>query len=493
MKRREFLKAGAATATVAGAAGVGGLAGSACAGLFDGKGFDVGRIPLPDMDEYIRKVDDGMKRIAEWDRRDDIPETELDKALENDLGKKALRALYMAGMFGDLPDAGQVHPGMQARIERSVPEMDEAVADMVEFLAQASNEETGKLQEFLRNKDNPGMEIAQWFDEVESALGVSQQRRRQTRAFLTHAVSRVKNQSPRRALDEYIGKVEKVAAQAGSVAEIERQLIARMGKEAFFQRQERLARYAALWAQEGVTAEDVPIDELSPVELPQPTDEDAGIAQRDAGVDEPEPITEAEPEREPEQEPSSAQSATDAGPSAEACERIEEELAALKIALMSKEISAKEHFTQTRELRAMRNDQRCAGKPTGTEDLVRFTKEECEQILEAAHDEYNAVLDQRQAGAISYDQAEKRKEEILARKDLRFCKKEKKLKAGRVCLGIGGVTAGISIVLIAIGSSSGAMLSPSLIIGAFLATPAVILLLIGLIMLAVVTGKYADV
>jgi hypothetical protein len=447
IKRREFLKAGAATATVAGAAGVGGLAGSACAGLFDGKLFEGAELPLPDMDEYIRKVDDGMKRIAEWDRRDDIPETELDKALENDLGKKALRALYMAGMFGDLPDAGQVHPGMQARIERSLPEMDEAVDAMVEYLSGLSDGDLQLAQEFLRDKTNPGMEIGQWFDEVESALGVSGRRRAQTRAFVTQIVTRMRNQPPRTVIDDFVGKVEKTRARSGSAEEVERQMIARVGKEAFFARQERLAMYSAAWAQEGVTAEDVPVEELPPVELPppeefpEPEEADAGVPQ-DAG-----PIQQKAPpaSMKPEQPSSHDESASPEDWSKTSCQRLKDEMKALVAERHQGNISQVAYKLKY--------------------DDLRF------QMVGAG------CVDSKKP-----DYGRRGKDELTPRQ-----RKKKLLRTGAICLGVGVLLSGLAIVLVVTGDVG------AIIAGAVLATPGAILLLIGLFMLPIAAIKYRDV
>jgi hypothetical protein len=475
IRRREFIKAGAAAATVAGAAGTGGVVGSACGGLFDESLFEDAKLPLPDMSEYLRTVDDGMKRIAEWDRRDDIPETALDHALENDLGKKALRALYMSGMFGDLPDAGQVHPGMQARVERALPEMDEAVSEMAEYLASLSDEQLEHAQQYLKGKDNPAMEIAQWFDEVETALGVSHRRRLQTRAFVTQIVSRLKNQPPRSVFDDYIGKVEKMVARSGSPAEIERQMIARMGKDAFFERQQRLAMYAAAWQDEGVTADDFEFEDLPPVIIPDPDEIDAGVLDDTGPMEPPVPAAPAPPR----QTPVPTAPLPRVAPPMTACQQLTSQYEVVGRQLRANRITSSQYAVRTRKLRDRMRQEGCA--PPQKPNL---TREECEPILDDAKRRIRNTRSAYRQRSISSKQAQDRINDATEPKEVRHCLKKKKRTAALICLGIGVGLAGLAI---------GLFFTDLAIVGAFIATPGAILLLIGLFMLAATATRYPDV
>jgi hypothetical protein len=282
------------------------------------------------------------------------------------------------------------------------------------------------------------MEIAQWFDEVEKTLGVSPKRRRQTRELITHVVSRLKSQPPRMLFDEYIGKVQKVAAQAGSAEEIERHTIARMGKEAFFERQERLALYSAAWAEAGVTGEDVPMDDLFDEDIPAPLEEDGGVGV-DAG---------AAIEVDAGLLPIDAGAAGSVRPSTVA-EADHDSCAAMRRKL----ISARDHYSNERT----------------TMNWAAWKSHE--ELRERAIE----------AGCWSH-------EEELARDGLKGSEvKHKLLVAGWWCFGLGFVTLGISAILIFVVSDV------ATIVGAFLATPGGILLLIGLFMLPSVSYKYRNV
>jgi len=280
MKRREFIKAGTATAAVAGAAGIGGAVGSACGGLFEGADLDVGRTSLPDMQAFLRDFDEGLEQVEAWSITDELGDTGEDLSREDSLARRAIRALYVTGMFGELPEAGQVHPGMQARIGRELPGMGETIHEMIEYLQGIPEEDLRAARDRLAEKSNPGMEFAEWIDDRAWSAHMSSERRLKTRGMVTQTVSRLKNQPPRSLVAEYTGKVEKLAAQAGSAVEIERLMIARMGERAFWEQQRRLAMYSAAWEEDGAAAGG---QDLPDVDIPDWADEssdepvDAGV------------------------------------------------------------------------------------------------------------------------------------------------------------------------------------------------------------------------
>jgi hypothetical protein len=399
----------------------------------------------------------------------------------------------MAGMFGDLPDAGQVHPGMQARVERALPEMDEAVSEMVEFLSSVSDEDADALQRFLKEKKNPGMEIAQWFDEVESTLGVSPKRRRQTRAFITHAVSRLKNQPPRLLFDEYVGKVERVSARTGTLEEVEREMIAQMGEQAFWERQQRLAMYAAAWAEAGVVAEDVPGDELPPVDIQESGEADGEV---DSGID--------------------AEISADGGPageSADAGAMLEPEDAAKPTPVWDFDLSDKtcaqlnhavkavfrryrdglyaeeEYRVRYIALNAERVRKKCEVAVEPAASPVDLQTADCDEVSEWAEQELEDLREAQHRGYVSREEAAQRVKAIRNRPELRRCQKQKARWVGIVCLGIGGLFAAISIALFAANSGSRLGWIP----GAITATPAAVLLIIGLFWLVMAAARYRDV
>ncbi|MCP4600512.1 MAG: hypothetical protein GY847_08265 [Proteobacteria bacterium] len=286
MKRREFIKTGAAGATVAGAAGLGAVGVASCSNLFSDFLPREGMPPLPDMDPYLAQVDQGLEAIASWKLSDDFEENgDGVGGGEEELLRKSLRSLYMTGMFGDLPEEGQVHPGMQERVRQALPEMDEAVFGMRDYLAGITPEEASEAQDYLKDKSNPGMEMAEWLDRQGKAVGVSTQRRMQTRSMMTQVVSRLRNQPPKSIFDEYIGHVDKLATQVGSDSEMQRQMIARMGKEEFFEKQQRLALLVQRWEDQGVVAQGAPSPRNPDADTPDVGAPDVGAQSvQDAGA-----------------------------------------------------------------------------------------------------------------------------------------------------------------------------------------------------------------
>jgi hypothetical protein len=253
--------------TAAGAAGAAGLAGSSCAYLgLDALVRDPGP-PLPAMGSYLARFDRGLQRLADWSLGE-VTKNEAIPAAEDELARAALRSLYVTAMFGDLPEAGQMHPGMQARVQRALPEMDQAVFGMCDRLEQCRPDEADELQRVLKQPSNPGMELAQQIDQLAAETGMSPGRRVQTRSMTTQLAARLRNQPPRTAFAEHVGKTRRLAARAGSVEEIQRRMIAQLGEQAFWERQQRLARYAAAWQEQGATSdgggvEDLPADQLA--------------------------------------------------------------------------------------------------------------------------------------------------------------------------------------------------------------------------------------
>lgn len=234
MDRRDFLRVGVGGAT----------------GLLTLAGRDVGAsilklpegrprpIPLPDMDTYIARVDTGMESISRWSPCGTVPSYCGNRDAVDNLARKSLRTLYMTAMFSDLPEAGQRHPGIQSRIFAAMPEMDEATSGMSAFLATRSPGNIQALQLALRHPANPAMEIFEALDREGSALGLSAQRRLQTRMMMTQANWRLRNQPPALVISETLAKVEKVVATDPSDEARTDWIAARVGEEIFWQQQE---------------------------------------------------------------------------------------------------------------------------------------------------------------------------------------------------------------------------------------------------------------
>jgi hypothetical protein len=277
--------------------------------------------------------------------------------------------------------------------------------------------------------------------------------------------------------DEYIGKVDRIEARTGSDEELARELMARMGEDAFWRRQQRLAMAVAAWDEGGVSAEDFPMDDLPPVELPDAPEEwpeepvEEPPEEADAGV-EPEPVVAPTPQPPPRPKDLSMLS----------CAGLDEERSAIRAARLNREITDTEYQDRLAELRVHRAHKQCDGVKQVEQpfDPAELTSDKCRKIIRKAKRDHSSVRNQARKRTISRQQAQARVKQILDRRDLRYCQKQRKRRAGLVCLGIGGAFAVGAIVLIAVGGG----LSDLGIAGMFMATPAAVLLIVGLVMLA---------
>ena len=196
MDRRELLKLGAL-------AGVGGLTSAVGEGcLLPSLLSDTDPSAPPDMDAYLATIDRGIERIETRD-----PQAEglgyADRDSERDqLCRKSMKALFLTAMFSDLPPEGQAHPGMQDRMWKAVPDINEAVFGTVDLLRRQTPEHLGVLQTKLRGATNPGMLLADRVDRGASSCGLNGRRRVQTRTMFAHVDGRLRKQPASLLIDE---------------------------------------------------------------------------------------------------------------------------------------------------------------------------------------------------------------------------------------------------------------------------------------------------
>lgn len=212
MDRRDFLRLGLGGAALAGCGVAGPNSGPAAVPLVPW--------PPPDMDAFFGRLDSNMATIRDGNpMRDAFDRTLLgEPALAapqlrsaEDLTRKSLRSLLLAGSVGDLPVDARTHPGMVDRLTRGLDEMDEATLGLTAHLEQLDPARRKAIQGRLRADPKLGMSIVEAFDTEASAIGVSLQRRTHLRSIATQVTWRLNAQPLSTFVDESSAKVRSIA------------------------------------------------------------------------------------------------------------------------------------------------------------------------------------------------------------------------------------------------------------------------------------------
>lgn len=233
MDRRNFIRRGAVGAT-------GFVAGARPEAL---RGAEIPKTPpmsTDEMEAYLRKVDEGSARILGWPLAEQLGIPGRLEPEREELARRTMFSLYMAGMFGDLHVDNQLHPGMQDRMWEAAPIMDEALDELTDFLATRPPERLQVIRSALRDEPEVSHRILSLVDEEAQRSGVSEPRRAQLRAIFNDTGWRLANQPPSLVVDEYLGRVQKVTVSDVEDLARERWLMSRVSEEVFWQAQESL-------------------------------------------------------------------------------------------------------------------------------------------------------------------------------------------------------------------------------------------------------------
>ena len=250
MKRRDFLIGSMGTLAV-------GVTG--CAGVSQLIAPNWSNVTPAQMNRFLIGLDGAMNSITEnpeGGRFLSEFQGQLPSEKDARLFRQGMRSLLLAGNFGDLSVAGQVHPGVQKRLQYSAPEMQAAVSGTVNQVKSLSPTARADIQLALRKDPKLEDHVLEAIDLEAAAVGASNRRRKQLHVMGKHITGRLKHSSDM-FINEYVTKCEKLTSVSGSAAEMERFIAARMGEAAFktqFQKAENAARY---WQRQDI--EDIPI------------------------------------------------------------------------------------------------------------------------------------------------------------------------------------------------------------------------------------------
>ena len=241
--------------------GVGALAAgvTGCAGINQVIAPNWPNITPLQMNRFLTDLDTSMNHIVENPEGGQfISQLQPQPPSEKDaqLFRQSMRSLLLVGNFGDLSVAGQVHPGMQKRLQYSAPEIDAAISGTTDHMKSLSPTARADIQSALREDPTLGDRVLEAIDLETAAVGASNRRRMQLHVMGKHIVERLKHSSDM-FINEYAAKCEKLSARPGSVAETQRFMTARMGQAAFKARLKAAENAARYWQRHHI--EDIPI------------------------------------------------------------------------------------------------------------------------------------------------------------------------------------------------------------------------------------------
>ena len=201
------------------------------------------------MDDYLLRLDHSMAAILDADgslngllpSRSQRAVQGHDRAEAADRQfRKTMRSLLITGSFRDLPERAQLHPGMQQRLWNAAPEISEVIASNHAYLSSLLPAQKADLD--LRLCDQPDLtrRLAEGMDADALRLGVPHGQRQHLRALLQQIDFRLRHQSVAAVCDEYLEKVQRLQSRDASVEAQQRQWIARLGEQAFWDYRKRL-------------------------------------------------------------------------------------------------------------------------------------------------------------------------------------------------------------------------------------------------------------
>lgn len=250
MKRRDFLIGGIG-AVATGTTG--------CAGIRQVISPSWPNVTPAEMDGFLVDLDSAMNRITENPAGERfLSELQQRPSREQDaqLLRQGMRTLLLAGNFGDLSVAGQVHPGVQQRLQYSASEIDSTTLGLMDHLQSLSPAARANMQSALRQDAKLGDRVLEAIDLEASSVGVPIRRRLQLRTMGKHIIGRLQHSSDM-FIDEYVTKSQKILSQPGSAAETQRLMAAHMGEPTFKVRRQEAENAALRW--QAMELQEIPI------------------------------------------------------------------------------------------------------------------------------------------------------------------------------------------------------------------------------------------
>lgn len=198
------------------------LAGATGAGLVGCGGAGVAAVgapeaDVPDMDRVLTDLDGMMKALKSVPVKSVQPRldgrAEPERRQAEALVRRTLRSLVLLGTFRDLPLEAQLHPGMQARLRASLPELEATLAQTQSALASFSEDDKRALGAVIKKDPDLVMRLLGDIDEEAAGAGIPLTQRLAMRRVAQHVSTRLK-QSASLFVDESVNRTERLFSRA---------------------------------------------------------------------------------------------------------------------------------------------------------------------------------------------------------------------------------------------------------------------------------------
>ncbi len=208
------------------------------------------RFDADGVEKKLKQLDTRMGEFRGLDVSPRAPQTNEEAELfgkRNEVARASVRSLYFMGVFMDLPEHERAHPGVQARMARLQPEMDQAVDGMAGYLESLTPEDLRGIQNEFKKDPELGMKIGERLQQVAAEDGLGFSGRTSVRVAIDDLSRRMRAQNPALVIEPYIQKTRKVQANPGIDALRERELAVHVGEQAFWEFQQRNQKFVAAW------------------------------------------------------------------------------------------------------------------------------------------------------------------------------------------------------------------------------------------------------
>jgi hypothetical protein len=193
-------------------------------------------IPL-EARELGRTLDDLDRTVATIRARKPDPKRfgiREDETSGHDLIAKSLATMSVVATFRELPEETRIHPEVQRRMWRALPDIADSTLETADFLDGLTTEQRKRIDERLARDANFPMRILEKLDEDAGAHDIPASHRARLRTLGAHVTWKLKNQGATAVIEEIVSKMNRIQAHRGVDIEIERAVAAKVAEARLF-------------------------------------------------------------------------------------------------------------------------------------------------------------------------------------------------------------------------------------------------------------------